>query len=113
MNKRKKENKTVINNWNFGDIFRYVDLRWLLKWFLLLIVITSVLGLLSPFSSKISENKDVYISCIDTCKIPNIGTGHTLKVMDKEYTSVDSDEIAGMPSCIDSCNKMYLKLRNK
>lgn len=108
--KTNKENKTVVNNWNFRDTFgAFPSIRWLCKFFLALIVINTLLGMANV---QLTENKDVYTTCVSSCKIPTT-TGVTLKAFDKEFMSVNPKHITGIPSCIESCNEMYLILRYK
>ena len=110
--KKNKENKTIINNWNFGDLFGSLSIKTMFKWLIILIVVTNILSFIHPLSQKPVENKDVYVTCVDSCKFPNVGKT-TLKAFDKEFTSIDKDEIVAIPSCIESCNNMYLTLRGK
>lgn len=59
-----KENKTVNHNYGFGDMFRYINIRTILKWFLLFIIITSILSLIA-YPVKIESNIDCNSGDID------------------------------------------------
>lgn len=107
--RKEKENKTVINNWNFGEIFGRISIGWLMKFLIVLIIVTNTLAMLS---SMITENKEVYNSCTDACQVPDLSDG-TLKIAGKEYVGIKPDKLLVIPSCVESCNDMYLKLRNK
>ena len=107
--KEEKISKTTINNWNFGEMLGSINIGWLVKLMILLIVVSS---LTNTTHVKTMENRDVYNSCTESCKMPSLGK-HTMKFADKEFLSVDLDELASMPSCVESCNNMYLRLRGK
>ena len=107
---KKAKNKIVTNIWNFGGLLGLQPTRviiTLIKWIIILTVISSLLNMAS---NQLTENKDVYTTCVESCKVPGM-TGHTLKAFDKEFTSIDPTQILGVPSCIESCNDMYMVLR--
>ncbi len=70
------------------------------------------INIVGIFSSMVTENKEVYNSCADACQVPDLSDG-TLKMAGKEYVGIKPDKLLVIPSCIESCNDMYLKLRNK
>ncbi len=106
---KEKENKTVINNWNFGEIFGRISIVWLMKFLIALIIVSNVLAMLS---SMTTENKEVYNNCADACQVPDLTDG-TLKMAGKEFIGIKPDKLLVIPSCIESCNDMYLRLRSK
>ena len=109
MVEKKKENKTVINNWNFGEILAGIDIKWLMRWFLALIIVSNLLAI---SSSKVTENKGVYDICMDGCqsdlKIAKLSYDF-INPPDEHKTNIAINRVG----CIEECNSMYLKLRNK
>ena len=109
---KKKENKNVINNWNFAGMFGENPARFmiqLLKWVIIWSVVSSIVGM---SSSKLSENKDVYSICMDGCQ-------SDLKISKLSYDFVNppnehmTNIAINRVGCLEECNGMYLKLRGK
>ena len=62
----KQEKKTTIHNWNFGEIFQPRVIRYFMKFLLLFIVITSVLGFIGSFlTSTVKVDTSFYCSSGD------------------------------------------------
>lgn len=108
MKKEKKYNNKIANNyWGFGEA--YFNINIVFKWLMSIILIV---GFVNLSTAIVVENQTVYESCTKAGEVPNLGK-HTLKAFDKEFTSIEPSEIMALPSCVSSCNNMYLKLRGK
>lgn len=75
-----------------------------------LVLFFGLLGLASQLTNKISENKFIYDSCVNTCgekHFSGIQAGSDDKLYPVFVLEFDRT------GCIESCNEMYLKLRGK
>ena len=91
MVKKEKEQKTTINNWGLGEAVRYIDFRWIMKWFIALIVITSLLSLIA-FPVKIYSDMDCNSGDIDL----NVSSERNIEEDEMQMQKFDLNGIDGM-----------------
>ncbi len=106
---KKKESKTIINNWGLGDMFRYMNINKLFKWAIVLILVSSLVGL---STSLVTENKEVYNICMGGCQ-------SDLKIAKLSYDFENppnkhkTNIVINRVGCIKECNGLYLTLRGR
>ena len=77
--------QTINNNWNFGETFKYINFRWILKWFLWFIVITGIVGVLGA---------EVEVDTSFNCNSGDFGLEYSDKGMNR--TSIEEIKIDGI-----------------
>jgi hypothetical protein len=109
--KRDKNKKIEANNKIEAHHHYHINSIGKAVFYLLLCVIMLVFfsSLLGSITHELSEDKDVYSKCVDTCSEKHFMG--TKRGADGGTDSCTVQEFDRTP-CIDSCNRMYLFIKN-